>query len=358
MRILHVVNDAQTGGAQTLIEALGRQKNPADEIHLLVLMGEGSLSPRFAEIADTVSYVGMSRRDIIPLRAIRTLRRIIREQRIDLVHSHLMQSDLMSLLTPGRAIRVSTVHSSASYETRGASHLVRRLVAKFSGRFDAVVACSPSALEYIRSLGYHLEPSVILNGTQLGDWSAENGAESQRFVHLGRWHVVKDHNNLFAALSLLLKDYPEAKLDCAGLGLEADNPEVAELLQRHKLSEEVTLHGSVSNVKLLFDESRAMVISSSHEALPMSGIEALSSGLPVVTTNVGDCPELAIGPEYLVERSNPEQLAAAMRKTLELSSREYRRSREEARARAEERFDERVTAQNYRKLYESLLPSS
>ena len=38
MRILHVINDAETGGAQTLVEALARHRDPSDEAHILVLL--------------------------------------------------------------------------------------------------------------------------------------------------------------------------------------------------------------------------------------------------------------------------------------------------------------------------------
>lgn len=355
MRILHIVNDAQTGGAQTLIEALCRQRSAEDQIHLLVLMGRGALSERFTEIADSVSYVEMAQRDLIPWRAIRTLRQLVSEHSIDVVHSHLMQSDLISLLTPTTAQRISTVHSSASYETRGASQLVRRLVVRLSGRFRAVVACSPSAHQYMVDSGYRHEPSTILNGTQLTSWSPEGAAHSRRFVHLGRWHSVKDHNTLFAALSLLLTKHPEAKLDCAGLGLEPENPEVQSMIERHGVAEAVSLHGSVSDVRVLFDQARTMVISSRHEALPMSGIEALSAGLPVLTTDVGDCAELAIGSDYLVAPGSPAELAEAMSKALTLDAGRYRAARAQARGRAEQRFDERVTAQKYRELYQQLL---
>nr|WP_246279693.1 glycosyltransferase [Psychromicrobium silvestre] len=351
---MHVVNDAETGGAQTLIEALGRQKSPGDEFHLLVLMTEGALSSRFSRIADSVTYAGMKQRDLNPLGAIRALRGIVRERRIDLIHSHLMQSDLISLLTPMKAARLSTVHSSASYETRGASQLVRKAVVRLSGRFDAVVACSPSAHDYLSTSGYRRKAETIFNGTLLQTRSDDPATPGDRLVHLGRWHQVKDHGNLFAALKLLSKTHPQVRLDCAGLGIDSANQELQELLVRHQVADIVTTHGSVSQVGLLLEQAKGMVISSSHEALPMAGIEALGSGLPVVTTDVGDCSELAIGPDYLVPARNPEQLAAALAKLLDLEPTDYRQARENARALAEEKFDERVTAASYHALYQAI----
>ncbi|AJT42564.1 glycosyltransferase [Psychromicrobium lacuslunae] len=356
MRILHLVNDAQTGGAQTLIEALGREADERDQIHLLVLMGRGSLSTRLEEVATSVSYVGMKQRDVFPARAVRAMNRLVKRHHIELVHSHLMQSDLISLLSPLKIPRVSTVHTSGAHESRAISGLVGKVVARLSGRFNAVVACSASAQRYAQRNNYRSQSSIILNGTQLDGWSVENGVSSQNFVHLARWHEMKDHSNLFQALRIVRESFPAAALHCAGLNVDADNPAITELINSAGVDDAVTLHGSVQSVKPLFDTSRGLVISSSHgEALPMAGIEALSSGLPVVTTDVGDCAELAIGNDYLVAPRQPEELAEAMLKLIQLDPARYRAARAQARGRAEQRFDERVTAQKYRKLYQQLL---
>lgn len=45
MRVLHIVNDAETGGAQTLIEQLLLSREAGDEAHLLVLLSPGHCPP-------------------------------------------------------------------------------------------------------------------------------------------------------------------------------------------------------------------------------------------------------------------------------------------------------------------------
>lgn len=359
MRILHLVNDAQTGGAQTLIEALGRQRLPDDEVHLLVLMGPGALSERFEQSADSVSYVGMGQRDVLPLRAMVALRRLVRAHRIDVVHSHLLQSDLVSAITPLRAARVSTVHTSGSHETRSVSRLVGKVVARLNRRFT-VVACSPSALDYAVEAGYRPGIEIIRNGTEMvpNTTNAVPGRVlGQRFVQLARWHPMKGHETLFAALALLRGSHPGVRLDCAGLGMDEQNPQLRAMMMRHGVADLVTLHGSVQRVQDLFAEARALVIASTHgEALPMAGIEALSAALPVLSTDVGDCAELVVSGEFLVQPGAPVELAGALARMLDLTPEDYGEKSRAARALGEARYDEAATAAQYRALYTRILP--
>lgn len=359
VRILHVVNDAQTGGAQTLIEGLGRQRQPGDRIHLLVLMVPGALSARFEQSMDSVSYVGMKKRDVLPLRAMRRLRQLVAKHRIDVVHSHLAQSDLVSALTALKVPRVSTLHVSSSHQTRAISRLVGTVVARLSRRFT-VVACSPSASEYAIRSGYRSEPTLIRNGTRMVPVAELAGPRppGKRFVQLARWHPVKGHEDLFAALAILRESHPEVRLDCAGLDMDTGNPELMDSLARHGVADLVTLHGSVQNVGVLFDGVQALVSPSTHEALPMAGIEALSAGRPVVSTDVGDCAELVVSPELLVTAGAPRELAAAMGWILDLSDQEYLAAGAAARTLARDRFDERTAATEYRALYSRLLPAT
>ena len=87
----------------------------------------------------------------------------------------------------------------------------------------------------------------------------------------------------------------------------------------------------------------------------MAGIEALSEGVPVVTTAVGDCPVFVLEPGEAVAPRSAEQLAAEMARVLDIGDEGYRDWQRRSRELAEARFDERTTAAAYRSLYESLL---
>lgn len=370
MRILHIVNNAETGGAQTLIEALGATArvggDGSHEHFLLVLLGRGALSERLENIMTGVQYAELKRQSVIPLRAIRLLRKMVTELGIDIVHSHLLQSDLVNILTCHGRPRVSTVHTSGGHESRAVSQIVGRAVAALSGAFTAVVACSRSAQDYTVAMKYRrpAEAKVIFNGTVVPSTAPQRSLQKLRLagptvLHLARWHPMKDHNTLFAAMAEVLADYPDAKLECAGLEVSEHNADLRELRDAAGISERVALLGSVSDVGDLFRSASALVISSSHgEALPMAGIEALAAGVPVITTDVGDCRDLAVDPQFLVSPEDPSEIAEALRVVLHGLLNEpgrYSGWCEDAWRLSAQKFDVLKTSREYHELYSAVL---
>ena len=93
------------------------------------------------------------------------------------------------------------------------------------------------------------------------------------------------------------------------------------------------------------------------EAMPLSVLEAMASGLPVVAADVGDVARIVVHGEtgLVVPSQSPEQLAAALRKVLE-DPEAARRMGDAGRARAEKVYSSTATAQAIADLYEQVLP--
>lgn len=357
MRVLHVVNDAETGGAQTLIEQLLLAQHPGDEAHLLVLLGPGALSPRLEAAAASTTYARMTRRDVVPIRAARTLRQLVAEHGIDVVHSHLQQSDLVNELTPHGAVKVSTLHSSRNLASSRVAGGVWRLAAVLSPRLDALVACSSSAKRFAMDFGYRFPGErirLIHNGTSTAAAPAREPSGGPVFLHLGRHVPAKDHPTLLRAFAETLHRHPEARLVCAGHLVDRDNRALMDEIARLGLAEAVSLRGSVSDVRSLIRASHAMVFSSSEEALPMAGIEALSEGVPVITTDTGDARDLTVDPRAVVPVRDSAALGQAMSWFLEQSPEAREGMRQASWDKARTEFDAGVTAAAYRDLYTEL----
>lgn len=361
MRVLHIVNDAETGGAQTLIEQLMLARPDGDDAHLLVLLGPGALSPRLEAAATSTTYVGMTRRDVVPLKAVRALRRLVAEHEIQVVHSHLQQSDLVNELTPHGAARVSTLHNSLHLAEKPVTRLSWWLAAQGSARLDAIVACSGSALQFAADSRYRFGTErirVIHNGTRTSPEPAAEPSGPPVFVHLGRYVEQKDHPTLFRAFAAVHREHPDARLLCAGHRVDPSNEELTAQLQRLGITDAVTLLGSVSDVHALIRTAHAVVFASNHEALPMAGLEALSEGVPVITTDTGDAKVLAVDPRAVVPVRDPEALGRAMTRFVELAPAERQALRRRSWELGRTEFDSRATAQRYRELYEELTAGS
>jgi glycosyltransferase involved in cell wall biosynthesis len=93
------------------------------------------------------------------------------------------------------------------------------------------------------------------------------------------------------------------------------------------------------------------------EAMPLSVLEAMASGLPVVATDVGDVRRIVVDGEtgFVVPAQSPEQLAAALRKVLE-DPESARRMGRAGRVRAEAVYSSGATARAIEALYDEVLP--
>lgn len=358
MRILHIVNDADTGGAQTLIEQLLRVTRSGDEAHLLVLLFPASLSSRLEAVATSITYSRMSRKSVVPAKGVCDVLRLVKKHKIDVVHSHLHQSDLINELTPHGRPRVSTLHSSLDVSSNPVAKIVWRTVAGLSGRFNAIVACSASAKNFAAKLGYKFpaeQMRIVHNGSATAPSPAPEPSGEPVFVHLARFAEPKDHPNLFRAFAMVREHVPGATLVCAGHGVDDSNQELTRELEHLGIRDAVSLLGPVDNVRELIRTAHAVVFSSYHEALPMAGIEAIGEGVPVITTDTGDAKDLTVDGRAVVPVRNSQALAEAMTWYVQQTSEDRERMRQASWDKAATEFDAQVTADTYRQLYVQLL---
>ena len=359
LRVLQVVNDADAGGAQTLIERLGEHAHPSWESHLLVLRGRGALSERMEKHFASTTYLEFERSSWRVDRLVRAVSQAIHRLEPDVVHAHLLQSDLSVALSPRwrrDMVRISSIHTVGySFGDPWRTRAVSRGMGALARRFDAVVACTPQALGYMKVRGYPRSRShMIRNGVPV---PAEPGPDVRppQLVTLARWHPVKDFPTLLAAFARVVEKVPEARLLCAGVGLDDANEELVALVREHGVESSVQLAGPLDGVDVVLRASAGLVISSAYgEALPMAGIEALAAGTPVVTTRVGDTPTLVMEDFQCVPPAEPDQLADALSRLLTLDPAEYADLVRRSHALARERFDIAVTVSAYDELYRAM----
>lgn len=225
---------------------------------------------------------------------------------------------------------------------------------------DKVVYVSSDSERYYTSAG--IVPAVqgvtILNGTPLGPFLAAPRTPSPggrlRLVTLGRLVPVKGHAMLLAAFAELLKTVPDAELRIYGGGelqasLEAD-------IARLGLAGRAFLPGETRQVPQALAGADVFVFSSTSEGLPVVILEALASGLPIVSTRVGGVPEVAPEGEvaWYCEPGDAAAFAALMR-TAFTDRAELARRGERARALAEEKYSIEACQGRYETLYRELL---
>jgi glycosyltransferase involved in cell wall biosynthesis len=202
-------------------------------------------------------------------------------------------------------------------------------------QFDAIYSCNTNATEFYRrrfptlsdriyqlnntvdtSLFRPIEPTLQEQVRQklIQELDLEPG--TQFILFAGRLHPQKDPSLLLQAFARLNR--PQTHLLIVGDG-ELKAQVVAEI-HGLNLEGQVSLLGPVDQLRLaeLHRTSSVFVLTSAYEGLPFAALEALASGVPVVTTEAGDTPRVLIpGSGLVCQEREPEAIAAALRAVLD-----------------------------------------
>ena len=155
-------------------------------------------------------------------------------------------------------------------------------------------------------------------------------------------------------MSIVVKKAPETRLMLVG-----DGPErhiIERLIEELNLQNNVMLTGFTSDIPNLLRCSDVAVLCSETESAPLTLLESLSSGLPVVATRVGGIPEIIQDGinGFLVETKHPESIAEKL--VLLNSDRKLRlRLGAAARRTIEKKYTAEKVVRQYEQIYESII---
>lgn len=342
IRVAIVAQSLDDGGLERLVQTLALSLDPDEFEPAVFALRE------LGVYKDALDAAGIPVRDCresgfrlrgIPLRLIRELRGF----RPDIIHAHsgtwVPASISKSVLRSPKL--VFTEHGRYPPEPR-----IRALVEGWcAARTDAITAVSTHVSQYLVDyLGLDRPPRVLPNGIVpdpflnpppgararlRSEWKIEDG--HVLFACVGRLADVKNHRDLLLALAQARRTNPEARVALFGQGpLET---EIRELVRELDLEDRVRFLGFREDVGACLNACDAFVLSSKTEGMPLSVLEALASGLPIVATSVGGVPEVLGEPPagILVPPGDVAALGAALGR---VAASESLRSRLSVRARA------------------------
>ena len=193
---------------------------------------------------------------------------------------------------------------------------------------DTSIAISTWNFKALLSAGFNSEKIKRINNP-IDDkfFSTINRKEKQNLIKMlavGRLEKVKGFDNLLRSLALLLKSLREkdveVQLTIIGEGSERQNLEM--LITELSIQDFVSLTGSKNRfeIKEVYNQSDFLVISSLHEALPTVMLEAMSMGLPIVSTSVGSIPYELPDNNILCRTNEPFELAQGLEQMIILKS--------------------------------------
>lgn len=371
LTVAQVIHSLGSGGAEAmLVELAGVAKGAGLRLVVIGLSDAHSADgvdnrvvPKLRELGATVHEMHTARYDFS---AAFGLAKILRDEHVDIVHTHLKHADVVG----GAAARlahipsVSTLHVIDIPTTR--MHHARVKFGLFARQrlSSNVIALSSAQRKWYDELGGD-EASIVVLPNGIGEPAvaadraavrAELGVPEGALlaVCVSLMRPEKGHADLVEAVRLLPTEPPLV------VAMAGDGPLLAgiraDVESDPVLRERIRVLGFRGDVADLIDAADFIVHPSLEDALPTALISALAGAKPIVATNVGGIPDI-VGPGcgMLVQSGNPAALSsgiAEMASAATHDSTAFADMRQAARDRYESNFSAEVWVKNLRAVYQ------
>jgi glycosyltransferase involved in cell wall biosynthesis len=300
MRVLHLLASRGAGGAEILVRDLAIElqgRNVEVGIAFISRAVELKASPKFeAGYQQLLKDASVQTFDLghdcrrNPLMGALRLNAILRRFRPDILHVHLEYGLLYRLLLWPRKITTVYTHHIDHFRRGKATFRILSLTV------DHVVAISRQAESLLRSVA-GVRVTRIMNAARFRIQDSSGPAEARfgvQVLSVGGLHPQKNYQRLIRIVAGLLKQRPQLSGRVRFL-IAGDGPE-RPLLERQiaqlGLGPVISLLGTRSDVHDLMGRSDLLLMTSDYEGLPITLLEALHAGLPIVATDVGGVSEV------------------------------------------------------------------
>jgi len=296
--ILILITKADIGGAQVHVLEILKRLN--QRYRFVLATGENDyLSERASQLGIEVRVLNHLKRPINlseDRRAYTECVSLLREIKPDLLHSHSSKAGVIGRLAAWRVgiPSIFTAHGWAFTEgapaiQRAYGLLLESLLCRLPGRVVTISDYDFQLAKHYR-VGTSRNRFLVKNGiSQPGIIKPSSSRGELQILTIGRLSPVKNHAMLLDALAALSLPF-HARI----IGDGECRTELQSKIKSLDLEQKVELLGEVTQTTEYLAKADIFVLSSNYEGLPLSVLEAMSMGLPVIATDVGGVKEAVL----------------------------------------------------------------
>lgn len=287
MRVAQVVGDLQIGGAEKHFVSL--INNMAADYRLAVLVSTNEAQPNLSgEVDPAVDLRRVAIRKRFAITGVWKLARLFREARCDVVQTHMFWPNLYGCIAArlaGVPVVITTEHGENHWKKPIHRWLERHIISRLANYRYCVSGAILAARRDLDKVPAK-KLRVIANGTPVPDAPAQLWQNDVPVIgSVGRFVTQKDYLKFVDIIAELRRQGHEVTGCLVGDGPEM--PVIKNRIAERALEKFVELPGMVTETEPWFRRFDIYAITSNQEGQPVSLLEAMSYGLPIVSTNVG-----------------------------------------------------------------------
>lgn len=332
IRVLHLINQLGRGGTERQLFLLLKHHDASAFEHRVAVLNPSRHSSWDHDLAGTgVEVLALPATCRGPARRLLYLRRHLRSFHPHVVHSWTFHDNPYAAVLGrllGTRLRWGSLRNSLLTEgLRRLPSVLRPLLLRCVSRL--LVNCEALARE-LEDASFPRERILVLPNcveppaeatapADLSAWGFDSGAPVVGVV--SNLRPRKDLKTFVRAMAVVLTRHPNARAVVVGQTIPDEAPYGAEVeaeIERLGLAGRCVVIGFCDDVPAILARLSVLCLASEHEGMPNVVLEAMTAGLPVVSTRVGGVPEIVADGEngYLVERGDPRDLADAVGRLL------------------------------------------
>ena len=322
-KVLHIINSIDLGGAENIFFNLIKESNKSKLI-IISLTSRGIYGEYLKKNGFKVFELNL-KKNIFSFFGFIRLINLISKFKPQIVHTWMYHSNLIG----GLAAKISGIKKiywsiHHDYEYSNLLMMIEMKILLLLSYFvpNKLIYCSKSTKVNHINKGYKKKDTIVIENGVSTDIFKPNSKLRKKIRNelninnnclllgnISRYHPIKDHDTLLKSL-VKLKNYKvNFKCVLAGSGLNNKNIKLIKKISMHKLENEIILFGKCLEVYNLLNSLDLNILSSKSESFPLILIEAMSCGIPCISTNVGEAKKIIGNTGWIVEAENPEDLA-------------------------------------------------
>lgn len=294
MRIIEVIPSLKVrAGAEVFaVDLCCELKEKGNEVLFVCLYDE--IDKSFADqlASCSVNVVFCKKQKGLDLACSRIFKRIVKDFSPDIIHAHLGCLATYYLAFGFKKCKwhfAQTIHNIAERECDKVNKFLKKRYTKRG--LLTLIGISKTISESIIAL-YKCKPITVYNGVRLSNIVSNNYDITFDIVCVARFSIQKNHKLLMEAIHRLINNYNYPNLRCVCVG---DGPLLVETIDYSKklgINDNIQFVGKKNDVLHFLKKSKIFVLSSLYEGNPISALEAMNAGLPVVAPRVGGIPDI------------------------------------------------------------------